>query len=244
MNRTSIEYADFSWNPVTGCLGPGGTPEEPKRCSYCYAHKLAKGRLRKLYLSNPNVAPGCDPEDPFSPRFWHDRIRQVWLPRAWGKTVFVVNMGDLFHPAVPWEWIDEVVSQTWNRAGTNLFLTKNPARYKEFEQWFQPGNMWIGTTVSNQAELRERWTALREVKARVRFLSVEPFLDWLIWPMGAGVPHWVIMGALTGPEGRQPAREWVDGLTAWCDYLGVPVFHKDNLDCEGMGIERRREWPR
>ena len=24
MNKTKIEWADYTWNPVTGCLGPKG----------------------------------------------------------------------------------------------------------------------------------------------------------------------------------------------------------------------------
>jgi len=205
---------------------------------------LAKGRLKKLYLSNPEVAPGCDPNDPFSPRFWPLRLRQMGKPRTWGKSIFVVDMGDLFHSAVPSEWIERVLCACWRHAGRHLFLTKNPARYKEFERWFAPGNEWIGTTVTNQRDLVARWPILRDVKAKVRFLSVEPFLDRIILPLGRGVLHWVIMGALTGSDAKQPHQAWVEGLTSLCDRLGVPIFHKDNLDCEGMGIRRRREWPR
>lgn len=32
MNRTKIPWTDFSWSPITGCLGG---------CSYCYARKMA-----------------------------------------------------------------------------------------------------------------------------------------------------------------------------------------------------------
>lgn len=37
MNRTKIDWADYSWNPVTGCLGPDGRGS----CSYCYAKRIA-----------------------------------------------------------------------------------------------------------------------------------------------------------------------------------------------------------
>ena len=33
MNRTKIEWADYTWNPVTGCL---------RGCPYCYAKKQLK----------------------------------------------------------------------------------------------------------------------------------------------------------------------------------------------------------
>jgi protein gp37 len=37
MNKTRIEWCTHTWNPVTGCWGPGGTVEAPKLCWYCYA---------------------------------------------------------------------------------------------------------------------------------------------------------------------------------------------------------------
>lgn len=52
MNRTTIEWVrnpdgspGFTLNPVTGCL---------RGCAYCYARKLANGRLKKRYLANGN----------------------------------------------------------------------------------------------------------------------------------------------------------------------------------------------
>jgi len=38
MNKTNIEWAEYTWNPVTGCL---------HGCEYCYAKALAETRNRK-----------------------------------------------------------------------------------------------------------------------------------------------------------------------------------------------------
>ena len=50
MNRTKIEWCKnpngtqgYTWNPITGCLNG---------CSYCYARKLADGRLKSRMLAN------------------------------------------------------------------------------------------------------------------------------------------------------------------------------------------------
>jgi protein gp37 len=37
MNRTKIDWAQYSWNPLTGCLGP----DAKGPCSYCYAKRIA-----------------------------------------------------------------------------------------------------------------------------------------------------------------------------------------------------------
>ncbi len=33
MNKTKIEWCDYTWNPVTGCLNG---------CEYCYAKKIVQ----------------------------------------------------------------------------------------------------------------------------------------------------------------------------------------------------------
>lgn len=33
MNKSAIDWCDFTWNPVTGC---------PKGCHYCYARRQAR----------------------------------------------------------------------------------------------------------------------------------------------------------------------------------------------------------
>ena len=70
MIKTNIEWTDYTWNPITGCMGP----LNKGRCPYCYAHKLASGRLAHRYLANKHVAPFCDEADPFSPRLWDGRL--------------------------------------------------------------------------------------------------------------------------------------------------------------------------
>ncbi len=94
MNRTSIEWAQnpdgtlgWTWNPITGCL---------KGCEYCYARKLANGRLKERYLANDNIAnlivtgrmDDIEEEamvkmaDPFYPRFWPGKLEQIERPPA------------------------------------------------------------------------------------------------------------------------------------------------------------------
>lgn len=248
-SKDGIGYCDATWNPVTGCLGPGGTPKEPRRCPYpCYAETLANGRLQKLYTKYGNAiidrgtALGAH-TDPFWPRYWEWRLEQPQKRRKRTR-IFVCDMADLFHAYVPTEVIDEVLASC-RRAPQHiyLFLTKNPARYADFAPW--PDNCWLGTTVTNQQDWDERWPEMDGLKAAVKWVSFEPVLGAIDLAVVPDQLAWAVIGAQTGPLARQPNAEWVTGLvTDDLGLFGVPVFTKDNLDCEGMGIERRREMPR
>lgn len=217
MNKTSIEYCDYTSNPVTGCT---------KGCSYCYARRLARGRLKKLYLSNPNVAPGCDPNDPFSPRLWPDRLREP-LKQHKASKIFMVDMGDLWDPHIPDFWIDGVLAIAdlcqWH---TFQFLTKQSGRAARFKF---PSNAWVGITIEdNRDECLERSARFSWADARVRFISYEPLLG----PIASipGWADWIIIGAMTGRGAIKPDPVWVEDLIGMADEVGMPVFLKDNLD--------------
>ncbi len=117
MNRTNIEWVrnpdgsqGYTFNPITGCLN---------NCSYCYARKLANGRLKSRYLANHNMLPfedmadedGSDHwqfHDPFYPRFWPERLIEI-RPDTKAKGIFVCDMSDLFGKGIPKEWTQEVL---------------------------------------------------------------------------------------------------------------------------------------
>ena len=174
MNKTAIEWTDFTFNPVTGCWGPGGTAETPNRCPYCYAAKIAH---RMAHVEGSGYGHGVDSPNPtgaFNPTFHPDRLDQPAKVKKPSK-IFVCSMADLFGDWVPQDWIEAVLNQT-QRADyshhTYQFLTKNPKRLKDFNPW--PSNCWVGTTVTNQADADWKLHWLCEVDALVRFVSHEP----------------------------------------------------------------------
>lgn len=101
-SETKIEWTGATWNPITGC-----SIESPG-CNHCYAMTLAAGRLR----NHPSRA-GLTMPTKTGP-VWTGEVRfnEQWLdqPLQWTKPsdIFVVAHGDLFHEAVPDEWIDRV----------------------------------------------------------------------------------------------------------------------------------------
>ena len=221
MNKTDIEYVDFTWNPVTGCL---------RGCGYCYARRLAEKRLKHLY---PNG---------FAPTFWSKRLNEPGKVKKPSR-ILVCSMGDLFGEGVEEEWIDAVLSVIWdNPQHTFMLLTKNPT---EMGLWGMPDNVWAGVTLEGTGttgELHRQLAFWQMVDASVRFVSCEPLLGEVVIK---GYPDWVIIGAQTGPGSIAPERRWVERLIDEARAVGAAVFLKDNLKWadDPLQAERIQEFP-
>ena len=217
-DRTKIEWAQATWNPVTGC-----TPVS-EACEHCYASNLAKRFWKGRKFSEI--------------RFHRDRLKQ---PYKWKKPriIFVCSMGDLFHAAVAQTWIDEILQIVKdNHKHIFIFLTKRPHRMKF---WLFPDNCWAGVTVELQSH-HHRIDELLMVVAPVRFISVEPMLAAidlkLCWRNNTGrwdatgkpLPlkkiDWVICGAETGPGARPLDLKWARDLRDQCRVTDTPFFFK------------------
>ncbi len=244
MNRTKIPWVrnpdgtqGYTWNPITGCLGPNGTPEKPKRCSYCYAHKLANGRLKKRYLASPTditgeplIIPDGDPLDPFTPRLWPRRLLEPHTVKK-PSTIFICSMGEVFGDFIPVRWIYWILETCRNcPQHTFQILTKNPNRAKEF---YFPDNVWLGVTVTSESDW-PRVPLLLGSDAKVKFISFEPLLgDVFKDPKlasfsGFSYVDWAIIGARTRPY-LKPDPAWVYNIIDRAHSEGIPVFVKDNL---------------
>ena len=122
---TKIEWAEETWNPITGC-----TPISPG-CANCYAERMSKRLAGRC---------GYPADEPFRVTVHPDRLNQ---PFKWRKPrrVFVCSMGDLFHPDVPFEFIDRVFSiMALCPQHTFLVLTKRPDRMREYLTIVKPEN--------------------------------------------------------------------------------------------------------
>ncbi len=209
-DKSSIEWTDATWNPVTGCtkISPG--------CKNCYAERLA---FRLKEMGNPRYKNG------FRVTLHPD---QLDLPLRWGKPkmIFVNSMSDLFHEAVPDEYI-EMVFATMVKADWHIFqiLTKRAERLAKLApQLPWPSHVWQGVSVESQPYTK-RVTALQKVPATVRFLSVEPLLGPIAKLPLDGV-QWVIVGGESGPRHRPIKPEWVREIKKQCLTAEVPFFFK------------------
>ena len=149
MNKTKIDWATMSWNPVTGCR---------HGCPYCYARRTA--RRFDAGCVDPTPLPGglhvltekikATPYPyGFEPTMHRYRLNQPERQEE-PQTVFVCSMADLFGRWVPTSWIVEVLDAC-RRAPQHryLFLTKNPARYLELDHMAllpHESNFWYGST--------------------------------------------------------------------------------------------------
>jgi len=152
-NKTNenIEWASWSWNPVTGCL---------HGCMYCYARDIAN-RFYKKEKFKPTFRP-----------YRLDAPKNTILPdsdKKGDKSVFVCSMGDLFGKWVKQEWIDAVMKAVTDAPQWNfIFLTKNPERLATID-W--PKNAWVGATVDIQARVECTEKVFADVNASVKFIS-------------------------------------------------------------------------
>jgi protein gp37 len=219
-DNTGIEWTDATWNPMTGCtkLSSG--------CDNCYAHVLAQTKTREVYLRRLPVRDTPEGRaEPFAPRFWPERLNQ---PLRWRepRRVFVNSMSDVFHAHFTLEMIRRVFA-VMAEAHWHQFqvLTKRPERalrYADRLPW--PDNVWMGTSVESQ-DVARRVDTLRQIPAKVRFLSAEPLLGPLDDLSLTGI-HWVIGGGESGIGARPCSHAWARGLRDLCQREGVAFFWK------------------
>ena len=219
----SIEWSQWSWNPVVGCRGP----KDEGPCTYCYALDIYN-RLKKdsLYAGKPFTEPTFHPERLDAPE-------NTPLPdNLEDRHVFVGSMTDLFGNSIPQNWIDSVLAKVRDHPEwTFIFLTKNPKRLVGID-W--PANAWVGTTVDVQSRVLDAEAAFREVKASVKFLSCEPLEE----PVTFGdlsMFNWMIIGGRSRnsklPEFKPP-KEWIDSLVQSARATGLKIYEKPNLGVE------------
>jgi len=217
-----IEWTEATWNPTVGC-----TKNSPG-CKHCYAECMS-GRLKAM------GTPGY--ENGFKLTLLPERLDEP--QRRKKPTVYFVNsMSDLFHKSVPNEYIKkvfDVIEKCPNH--TFQVLTKRAERLASFfKDEVPPKNAWIGVSVEDKKYGVPRIDSLRNVDARIRFLSVEPLLEDIGILDLTGI-HWVIVGGESGPKARPMKLEWIENVKEQCEEQGVQFFFKQ---WGGWGADGKR----
>lgn len=185
MNKTKIEWTNYTWSPLVGCK---------HNCWYCYAKRM-NDRFKWI-------------EKWTEPRFFLTRLADPVRVRKPSK-IFVCSMADLFGDWVPTKFIVSVIQIIKQcPRHTFQFLTKNPKRYSEF---IFPENCWLGMTIDkNRFSIENQLEHLKQ-KENYKFISFEPLLGDMSDLDLSGIDL-VIVGAMTGPGAVKPKKEWIDSI--------------------------------
>jgi len=223
LNRTKIEWTDYTWNPITGCK---------HGCWYCYAKKMAQ-RFKKIF---PNG---------FEPTFHPERLKEPWELKKSSK-IFVCSIADLFAPWTPKDWMTEVVKSIEMCPIKHTFqlLTKSPEGIPEFHIF--PKNVWIGVTVTNEFPTYDYRNIAKivHVACGVRFVSFEPLLGSLPRGISLRGVDWIIIGKLTGSRKVELKEAWVEDIVDEAKRCNIPVFMKNNLCPPFEKSELIQEFPK
>lgn len=249
--NSKIEWTHHTFNPWVGCtkVSPG--------CDHCYAEGWAKRVGAVGWGHGQRKRTGIP--------YWLTPLKWDAAAKAAGERhrVFCASLADVFDNdgAITSGWRGDL----WNLIARTpnldwLLLTKRPQNIKKMlpEAYGAPAwgqgwpNVWLGTTVENQAEADRRIPHLLQVPAAVRFLSCEPLLGpvdlnnlappaslhgplsgycvrhfpktWCGCPQQQASIHWVIAGGESGPKARAMHPDWARSLRDQCQAAGV-AFH-------------------
>jgi protein gp37 len=225
VSETKIEWAHYTFNCWRGCakVSPG--------CANCYAETMSRRNPKVLGEWGPDGTRVVAAEP-----YW--RLPAKWDREAAAagerRRVFCASLADVFEnrpelvaPRVRlYHLIQETPNLDW------LLLTKRPENVRRFHggggvprSWPEnmPPNVWLGTSVEDQARADERIPHLLRTPAAVRFLSCEPLLG----PLRLG--NWI-------------ARDCPSCGGVGPDAPGFGDADPDCRRCEGRGAPEDIHW--
>lgn len=225
--NSKIAWTDHTFNPWMGCT------KVSAGCAHCYAEALVTGRMGKDVWGPDATRQVTSAANWRKPVQWNRRWlkRSLDTPRLRRERVFCGSLCDVFedHPVAHeardrlWELIRDTPHLDW------LLLTKRPELiernlpygWDERKCW---PNVWLGTSIENN-DVVHRADALRQIKARVRFLSYEPALGPIDKVNLKGI-DWVICGGESGPGFRPMDMAWARSIGIRCKLRNIPFFFK------------------
>lgn len=271
-DKTKIEWTDATWNPVIGCRrvdeGCRNCYAEVMAARFSDAGQWGHGLANRVKDADGKTDHRWTGETRFIDH-------ALDMPLRWRKPrkIFVCSTSDLFGESVPDEWIDKVFAvMALAPHHTFQVLTKRPERARAYlakrdtskagdpitmaalsisgngkggnSQWPLP-NVWLGTSISDQASADLRIPHLLSTFAAVRFISAEPLLgpvDLAPYLYAAkmaadtadGQRHqwdipklnWVIVGGESGLYARPMHPDWARSLRDQCAAAGTAFFFK------------------
>lgn len=229
MQKTKIEWCDYTWNPIKGMC--------QYACPYCYARRIYR---RFKWDSTPRL----DEKELLAPY----KLKK-------SSKIFVCSTHEIFGYWIPDAWIRKIFKVIEeNPQHTFQVLTKAPQRLLDisyFESLRIPKNLWLGVTVVDNASFHRIYTLVGDAMNReyypeaiwkspykkIRWVSFEPLLEriWIddIREETLEKLDWIVIGGLTGSKRMNcktnpEMKEWIDEIVSFARKYNIPVFIKDN----------------
>ncbi|MEE9356542.1 MAG: DUF5131 family protein [Methylococcaceae bacterium] len=240
MNKTDIEYLDYTWNPLAMRCTPVS-----EGCANCWHLKFANRHAHNPQFSQEMrkaYAGGL-------PYLREDELEAPYKKKR--SRIGVQFMGDIYHEKNSFEtiWrIYDVMSGAAQLKGHDFFvLTKRLERALEFFHWVKAGlednrkkgmmvitwpspKVWLGASVENQEQADKRIPILLQIPAAVRFVSCEPLLSFLD-----------LRDYIDLPNHCCPGCGWVplEGMHDFIDMHGQDV---KCIRCDSKMVNRGLDW--
>jgi len=176
----------------------------------------------------------------------HEEFLEKPLHWKLPRMIFTNSMSDFFHEKIPFDFLDRVMEIAKSTPQhTYQILTKRSKRMMRYCERIGsfPQNVWVGVSVES-ASCKSRVDDVKEIRARIRFVSFEPLLG----PLGEldlSDIQWVIVGGESGPNHRSCKMEWVREIRDQCVKSSIPLFFKQwggARPASGGRLLDGREW--
>lgn len=244
MENSKIAWTTNTFNPWHGCT------RVSEGCKFCYAESVDA----RYHPGNEHWGPSV-PRKTMSEHYWNDPLRweRKYLKEGGERPlVFCASMADVFDVEAPEGQRDrlyDLIRKTPNLIW--LLLTKRPENAAAMlpPDWGDGyPNVWLGTTTEDQENYDKRAPILRGLRAKTKFLSVEPQIGEIEF---GWMSDWLIFGG----ESEKPSKarpfdpEWVRKPMAAAKKAGVATFVKQmgSQWAKANGVDGKSdepsEWP-
>lgn len=239
MENSNIEWTHHTFNPWIGC-----TKVSPA-CDNCYAERDTL-RFKTVEWGAGKERKRTSEKNWQTPLRWNRKAEKAGVRYR----VFCASLADVFDNEVPESWRDDLFALIEATPHLDwLLLTKRIGNVRRP----MPENAWLGISVVTQKEAERDIPKLANIKATVRFLSMEPLLEpvdlrRLKTSYGGSLNaflhnriHWVIVGGESGHKARIMHKDWAASLRDQCNEFSIPFLFKQwgEYDEKGQRVGKK-----